>query len=41
MDELKKDLSAAGVKFTEKVFTSADSISGLGNKPFVSCCYNT
>lgn len=41
MDELKRELSAAGVRFTEKVFASADSISGLGNKPFVSCYYNT
>lgn len=41
MDELKRELSVAGVQFTERVFASADSISGLGNKPFVSCYYNT
>lgn len=36
MDDLKKELSNAGVHFTEKVFATADSISGLGNEPFVS-----
>ena len=36
MDDFKKHLSDYGIEFTEKVFASADSISGLGADPFVS-----
>lgn len=36
MNSLKRDLTEYGVEYTEKVFTSADGIAGLGPEPFVS-----
>jgi len=36
MNHLKRDLMEFGVEYTEKVFTSADGIAGLGPEPFVS-----
>ena len=36
MDSLKRNLAEQGVDFTERLFTTADSIRGLGDDPFVS-----
>jgi len=35
MDSLKRDLTEYDVEYTERVFTTADGISGLGPEPFV------
>lgn len=35
MDSLKRGLIENEVDFTETLFTSADSISGLGEEPYV------
>lgn len=36
MDELKRSLTEHDIDFSEKVFTTADSIDGLMPEPFVS-----
>ena len=36
MNYLKRDLTKHDVGYTEKVFTTADGVGGLGPEPFVS-----
>ena len=36
MNYLKRDLTQHDVGYTEKVFTTADGVGGLGPEPFVS-----
>ena len=40
MDSLKRDLTEYDVEYTERVFTTADGISGLGPEPFVRFIHN-
>lgn len=40
MNSLKKQLTKNDIKFTEKIFSTADSINGLGSEPFVSIIHS-